>query len=258
MLKRDDVIAFIYKTIGNDLLDKALMVDEVANGVQFLGAEEIEKISLGVSLNEEFLYKAAKNSSNFCIFHHGFDPRTWKSRYSLSAQKRLKIIINNKITIVGLHYSLDAHPEIGNNAQIINKLGAKIKASLFEDWGYVAVFDKEQDIHDLAHSCQEIFNHDVLVIAGGSDKVKTIGVVSGAAKPHDAEIAEMEAKGVELFISGETSESTIHKMKESGINYFICGHYATEVFGVKALGDKIKKEFGEKIDVDFIDIKNPI
>jgi putative NIF3 family GTP cyclohydrolase 1 type 2 len=68
----------------------------------------------------------------------------------------------------------------------------------------------------------------------------------------------MEAKGVEAYISGETSESTVHKMKESGISYFVCGHYATEKFGVQALGDIIKTNFKDKLEVKFIDVENPI
>ena len=73
-----------------------------------------------------------------------------------------------------------------------------------------------------------------------------------------AEIAEMETKGVQLYISGETSEWLIHQMKESEINYFCGGHYATEVFGVQELGKVIKKHFGDKLEVEFIDIPNPI
>jgi putative NIF3 family GTP cyclohydrolase 1 type 2 len=68
----------------------------------------------------------------------------------------------------------------------------------------------------------------------------------------------MEEKGVELFITGESSESIPYKMKESEINYFVCGHYATEVFGVQELGKKIKSQFKDKIKVEFLDIKNPI
>ena len=258
MVKRDELIDFIYQTIGKELLDKALQKDEVANGIQFLGSEKVGVVTLGVSLNEEFLNEAVALKSNFCIFHHGFDPRTWKSRFSSYAQKRLKVIFKNDLTVMGLHYALDAHPEIGNNAQIIKKLGAKIKSTLFDDWGFVATFDRKKDVHDLAHRCQEIFNHDILLIAGNPEKIKTIGVVSGAAKPYDLEISEMEAKGVEVFISGETSESTIHKMKESGISYLLCGHYATEKFGVQELGRKIESKFKGKLRVEFIDIQNSI
>ena len=159
---------------------------------------------------------------------------------------------------MAFHYALDAHPEVGNNAMIIKKLDAKLGKPFIEEWGYTATFDEAQDVSDLAHKCEEMFDHEIFVVEWKSDKVKTIGVVSGGAKPYPDEIAEMEAKGVELFISGEASESSPHKMQESGIGYFVCGHYATEKFGVQELGKKIKSKFKSKIEVEFIDVENPI
>ena|SRR3990167_9276795 len=257
MVKRDELIEFIYKTIGEKLVEKALQMDDLANGVQILGGEDIKKVVVGVSLNEEFLKLAVKNGSNFCIFHHGLDARTYKSRLPVYYQKRIKLVVKNDITVMAFHYALDAHPEVGNNAMIIKKLGAKLGKPFIEEWGYTATFDEAQDVSDLAHKCEEMFDHEIFVVEGRSQKVKTIGVVSGGAKPYPDELAEMEAKGVELFISGEASESSPHKMQESGISYFVCGHYATEKFGVQELGKKIKSKFMSKIDVEFIDIENP-
>jgi len=258
MVKRDELINFIYATVGKELLEKALQKDEHPNGVQVLGSDAVKKVALGVSLNEEFLQKAIKAGSNFCIFHHGFDVTAYRARYSLYSQKRLKLIFQNDMTVVGFHYALDAHPEIGNNATIIRMLGAKIDQPFWDEWGYTATFSKPKDVHELAHKCKDLFNHEIFVVNSGPEKVKKIGVVSGGAKPYAENVAEMEAKGVELFITGETSESSPHKMIEERINYFVGGHYATEVFGVKELGKKIKSHFKNKIDVEFIDIRNPI
>lgn len=258
MVERDELIKYIYDTIGNEWVEKALTKDEVANGVQILGGEKVNRVTLGVSLNEEFLKKTVEKKSNFCIFHHGLDPRTDKSRFPIYLQKRLKIIFQNEITVMGFHYCLDAHPEFGNNATIIKKLGATIKDTLSDEWGYIAEFDSPQDVHKLAEKCHKLFKHEIFVIPYGSKKVKTVGVVSGAATPHAEDLAETQDKGVELFISGETSESAPHKMKEAGINYFVCGHYATEVFGVQELGKKIKSHFGNKLQVEFVDVENPI
>ncbi|MBI2010161.1 MAG: Nif3-like dinuclear metal center hexameric protein [Candidatus Chisholmbacteria bacterium] len=193
-----------------------------------------------------------------CIFHHGFDPRTYKSRFSRSAQKRLRLIAKHELTILGFHYSLDAHPQIGNNSVIIRELGAELGEPLFDEWGYIGRFRTFQDVKELSKKCAKLFEHDIFAVYAGPEKVSTIGVVSGSAKPYDAELAEMAAKGVELFITGEPSESVPHRMKESGINYFAGGHYATEVFGVQELGKKLKANFKNKLDVEFIDIPNPI
>ncbi|MFH1280604.1 MAG: Nif3-like dinuclear metal center hexameric protein [Candidatus Beckwithbacteria bacterium] len=258
MIKRDELIRFINKTIGEDVIEKALVKDELANGVQFLGNEEVFRVALGVSLNEDFLIEAVKAKSNFCIFHHGYDARVWKSRVPTGSQKRLKIIFENNLTIMGFHYSLDAHKEIGNNAVIIRELGAKITDSLFEEWGLVGEFPTPQEVIKLSEKCAKLFEHDIFAVLSGPKKIKIIGVVSGGGKPYAEHLAEMEEKGVELFISGESSESIPHKMKESKINYFAGGHYATEVFGVQELGKRIKEHFKEKLKVEFIDIPNEI
>lgn len=258
MVKRNELIKFVYQIIDQDLLKKALEKDEIANGVQFLGSENVTRVALGVSCNEDFLLEAAKADSQMVICHHGLDVRTWKSRYPRFIQKQLKVVVANRLTVIGLHYALDAHPTIGNNAVIIRKLGAKIKEPLFDDWGYTAVFDRPQNVTQLQKRCAALFNHDVLAVLAGPKQVKTIGVASGRGTPGMAELAEMEAKGVELYISGETSEWVIHQMKESEINYFCGGHYATEVFGIQELGKEIKAHFKEKLEVEFIDIPNVI
>ena len=258
MVKRDEIIKFIYQTIGNELMQKALVKDEVANGVQWLGQDEVQKVALGVSANEEFLLAAVKAGANFCIFHHGLDTRVWKSRYPMFTQKRLKVIIENKLTVVGLHYALDSHPEIGNNAVIIRELGAKIIEPLFDEWGYTAKFNQPQPIEQIKSSCEKLFNHKIFSVESGPKMITTIGVVSGRGTPEVGEIAEMETKGVELYISGETSEWVIHQMQESQINYFCGGHYATEVFGVRELGKIIKANYKDKLEIEFIDIPNEI
>lgn len=258
MIRRDDLIKFVYQTIGEDLLKKSLEKDEIANGIQWLGAENISKVVLGVSVNEDFLLETARADSQMIICHHGLDVRTWKSRYPRFIQKQLKVIVENQLTVMAFHYALDAHPTIGNNATIIRLLGAKIKQPLFDDWGWTAEFDQPQTIEQIKTACEKLFNHKIFSVIAGPKNIKTIGVVSGRGVPSMGEIAELEAKGVELFISGETSEWTVHQMKESAINYFCGGHYATEVFGVQELGKTIKAYYKDQLELEFIDIPNEI
>ncbi|MBN1168881.1 Nif3-like dinuclear metal center hexameric protein [Candidatus Woesebacteria bacterium] len=258
MVSRDKLVEYINGVFGEDLLAKAEKKDELANGIQFLGKKEVRKIAFGVSLNEEFLKKAIKWGAQFCVFHHGFDPRTYKSSYSLSTQKRLRLIIKNELTIMAFHYGLDAHPYIGNNAVIIEKLGADIDEPFFDEWGYFGTFTEPKSVEKLKSECERIFDHEILAIYSNKKKIRKIGVCSGAAKPYVENISEMEKKGVELFISGETSESKPHAMLENEIAYFVCGHYATEVFGIKNLAEDVKKEFNGQLEVKFIYIKNPI
>lgn len=258
MVTQDKITKTINEIIGQELLDKAEQKDDRANGVQISGSQKVDKIALGVTCNEAFLTEAVESGAQYCIFHHGIDTQAYKSRYSVSAQKQLKVIFDNNLTIAAYHYALDAHPKIGNNAVIIRELGAKIVQPLFDDWGFVAKFDNPQDVEKLSQKCSKLFEHDVFAVLNGPKKVKTIGIVSGGAKPYAQNLFEMQSKGVELFISGETSEWVPHRMHESEINYFVCGHYATEVFGVQELGKVLKAKLKDKVEVEFIDIPNPI
>lgn len=258
MVARDELIRFIHQIIGENLLKKTTQKEEMANDVQILGDKNVSKIALGVSLNAEFLTQAVNWGANFVILHHGFDVRTYKSRYPLFSQKRLELIFKNNLTLMGFHYALDAHPEIGNNAIIIQKLGAEIDQPFMEEWGYTAVFKKPQKLGELKKNCRRLFRHNVFSIESGPESVTKIAVVSGGGKPAVVDALEMQEKNVELFITGEAAESVPHTMKELGINFFACGHYATEVFGVRELGRKIEEKFGKKIEIEFIDIPNPI
>ena len=148
---------------------------------------------------------------------------------------------------------------IGNNATIIKRLGAKITGQFWgEGWGFIAKFVEPQSLTALKNKCAKIFNHEISSFLVNSKPVRTIVVVSGSTKPNAEDIAVMEEQGVELFISGEPTESAPHKLLESGINYFIGGHYNTEVFGVQELGKRIKSRFGDKVKVEFIDIPNQV
>jgi len=258
MLKRDELIDHVYALIGQDVISKAKSMDELPNGVQFLGSDQVETVTLGVSLNEAFLQEAVQKESNFSVFHHAFDPRTYKSIYSSNSQKRLKLIFQNQFTIMGFHAALDIHPTLGNNAQIIKKLGASIKDPFFDNWGYTAEFSKALSLDQFESKLKTLFGKNYTAFISGPDQIKSLAVCSGAAKPYAEHIEQMNALRVQAYLSGETSESRPHVMMEEGINYFLCGHYATEVFGVLALGKALSDRVGDRVIIEFIDIPNPI
>jgi dinuclear metal center YbgI/SA1388 family protein len=259
MVTRDELTHTVHQLIGEELVAKANMIDDAgANGVQFHGAQEVRKVALGVSLNSDFLREALVAGAQYCIFHHGFDPRTVGYRYGHSAQERLALIIKNDLTIAGYHFALDAQPEFGNSATIARLLGATRVDTLDDEWGCVAELPKPIEIDKLSSQCAEIFSHDIIAVKSGPSNVQRVGIVTGAGKPYQVIIEELISKGVELYISGESSESRLHAMQEEGINYFLAGHYATEVFGVQELGKKLKAHYKDKLEVEFIDIPNPL
>jgi dinuclear metal center YbgI/SA1388 family protein len=260
MIKRDTLTKFLNNYFGEELIGEARKKDEhMPNGLQWLGKEEIKKLAIGVSANVDFFKEAVKTCADAVLVHHAMAIDVPFNIFSNSLQKRLKFLAKNNLSLYGYHYILDSHPKIGNNVQIIKALGAKkTKQTIHEGWGWIGEFAKKQDIDKLAKKCAKIFSHDVFVVKSGKDEVKRIGVVSGRGMPFKEKKLELVEKEVELYISGEISEWNPAEFKEMGICYFACGHYATEVFGVQALGKVIKKEFREKLEVEFIDIPNPL
>jgi len=260
MIKRDQLKKFLDEYFGQELIDKARKKDEhMPNGLQWSGKERVKKLVLGVSVSEDFLTEAVKSGADAVLVHHGLSQNTPYNLYAQSLQKRLKILTKNNLSLWGYHYILDVHPQIGNNAVIIKKLGAqKTDTSVFDEWGWVGEFKKKEKVSDLVDKCTEIFSHDVFMVKSGERLVKRIGVVSGRGVGHAQENSELVEKNIQVYITGEISEWIPAQFKEMGITYLACGHYATEVFGVQELGKVIKEEFKDKLKVEFIEIPNPL
>jgi dinuclear metal center YbgI/SA1388 family protein len=255
MVHRDKLTAFVFNTLGQELLTHAESVDSVPNNVQIHGSEEVSRVVLGVSASPEFIEQAVQSQADYLIVHHGLRTADLIGGRFDAYEHRLRLIFQNDMTLSGYHYALDAHKNLGNNALIIEKLQAeRLDEPYFDGWGWVAEFDKPQYIHELADRCSKLFKHDVFAVYAGPEKITRMGVCSGGARPHGKEFFEILDQGIELHLTGEISESGPYMAEEGSFNYFACGHYATEVFGIQALGEQIKKKFGGDLEVEFIDV----
>jgi len=83
--------------------------------------------------------------------------------------------------------------------------------------------------------------------------VRTIGIVSGAAA---GLLDDAVAAGLDAFLTGEPREHITSDARELGLHFVAAGHYATETFGVRALGDLLAERFG--IEHTFVEIANPV
>lgn len=262
MVTRDELITFIENTIGTDLVSKARIKDIYSNGVQIHGVENVSKIALGVTLTHDFLVESVAAGVQFCLTHHGLDLSSHNivgGRIHGGLQRDLQYIFENELTVAGYHYSLDAQPEFGNNSTLIKELDAtKTDEPFFDDWGYVAEFKSPVKATILADKLASITSHDVFTVYGGPTNIKRLGVCTGGAKPYDRTLWEIIDKKLDGIVSGEIIEPSIAQAMGVGYNYFAAGHYATEVFGVQELGKKLKENFGGKLEVEFIDLPNPL
>jgi len=246
MAKRDDIIVYL-----NDLLNINDFNDYGPQGLQVEGNPEVNRIATAVSASVELFEQAAKSSADMIIVHHGI---LWERDSHVikgGLKKRIKILLENDMTLLAYHLPLDKHAEFGNNALAAKSLGLA-NLQEFADVGIkgqVAPLSMEtllQKIKDLYHS-------DPLVFGFGPKEIARIGICSGKADKH---IAEAIDSGLHAFITGEVSESIMHQAKEGNIHFIAAGHYATERIGIRALGEHLAQKFA--VDITFIDIPNPV
>ena len=244
----------------DDLLDASQFKDYCPNGLQIEGRSEVQNIVTGVTSSQALIDAAVEVKADMLLVHHGF---FWPGESPTIVgikQRRIKRLLEADISLVGYHLPLDAHPILGNNAQLAKMLNLEIEGR-FGGSGVQAVamhgrLSQPMDASELNSHISTVLNRQVLHISPDiSDKktIQTIGWCTGAAQSYIEKAVEL---GVDAFITGEVSEQTTHIARECGIHFFAAGHHATERYGVKALGEHLSQHF--ELNQQFIDIDNPI
>jgi dinuclear metal center YbgI/SA1388 family protein len=191
------------------------------------------------------------------VAHHGlfwdFHPRS----VTPAMKERLRILFDRDMSLAGYHLPLDAHPEVGNNALICAALGLE-RAEPFgehrgQNVGFVGRSAEGIAFDELRRRCAEAFGQEPFVWDTGPETVHSVGIVSGAAA---SSFGEAIAKGLDAFLTGEPAEHVMADARESRTHFIAGGHYATETFGVRRLGELLEAEFG--LEHHFVEVPNPI
>jgi dinuclear metal center YbgI/SA1388 family protein len=251
-----DVIAFL-----DELLDIGRFADLGPNGLQVPGAERVTTVLTGVSAQRELFERAVEEQAQLVLAHHGilwdFEPR----RIGPAQAARLKLLLQNDIALAGYHLPLDAHPEHGNNALLAQALGATSHAPAFpfkgEPIGAIARFDGDDPqgipATDLFARVERATNREPLVFDAGPQRIRTLGIVTGSAANALADAIDMR---LDAFLTGEPKEHVMAQARESGLHFVAAGHYATETFGIRRLGELVAERFG--VRHVFADVPNPV
>ena len=211
----------------NAYLNAASFKDYAPNGLQVEGKPEIHRIVLGVSASQALIDHACSMGADCILVHHGWFWKGERSEVVGMKQRRLKALLKNDINLIAYHLPLDAHEEVGNNAEIARVLGLEIE--------------------------QRAGSLELLCVEAGAE-VRRVGWCSGAAQD---ELVEAASLGCDVYISGEISERTTYEARENGILYLACGHHATETLGIRALGRHIKNLWPE-LEIFWFDDENPV
>lgn len=244
----------------DDLLESTQFQDYCPNGLQVEGRHEVSNIVTGVTASQALIDAAVEAKADMLLVHHGFFWPGEAPNIVGMKLRRIKRLVEANISLVAYHLPLDAHPQIGNNAQLAEILGIEVQGR-FGGSGAQAIGMYGRIVEPLAASrfadhISNNLNRQVLHIPPDSNpacEIKTIAWCTGAAQSY---IEQAVALGVDAFITGEASEQTTHIARECGIHFFAAGHHATERYGVKALGEHLAQHFD--VNQQFINIDNPI
>jgi len=252
MADRDELISFLDR-----LLDAPSFDDYGPNGLQVPGTREVHKVVTGVSAHRELFALAAQSGAQMVLCHHGI---IWGSRpqpISPAQRARLEALFGADMSLAAYHLPLDAHLEHGNNALICDAIGFEPGAPFAEakgrPIGLTARSAEGVAFSELRSRCATAFGQEPFVWDSGPETVHSIGVVSGGG---DFAFAEAVALGLDAFVTGEPSEPAMADSREAGVHFVAGGHYATETFGVRRLGELLAENFS--VEHEFLSIPNPV
>jgi dinuclear metal center YbgI/SA1388 family protein len=253
MAQRNDVLQF-----ADELLSSPEFSDYCTNGLQVHGSAEVTKIATAVSCSLAVFEAAAAAGAQMLLVHHG---RFWTGDPLIVDQRRrdrLRTLFAGDINLVGYHLPLDAHPEIGNNALICEALGLAATDEPFavlngKALGVVGEYEGAVAWEDFLARVESVMERAPLALGRTPSDVRRVAICSGgsARSVHSA-----AALGADAFITGEPREDSHVDATEAGIAFIAAGHYATETFGIRALGDRLATEFG--LTHTFIPSDNPV
>jgi dinuclear metal center YbgI/SA1388 family protein len=238
----------------DELLAADSIDDYCANGLQVAGERRVRRLVSGVTASQALLEAAIDADADAILVHHGYFWRGEDPRLVGMKGRRIATLIRAGCSLLAYHLPLDVHPELGNNRRLAAVLELPDPRPAAADglvWSSRLRSPRPSDA--LAEDVGRRLGRAPLHIRAIDRPVGHVGWCTGAAQRF---LSDAHTLGVDLFISGEVSEQTVHEARELGIDYLAAGHHATERYGVQALGEHLAARFG--LEHRFIDIDNPV
>lgn len=235
-------------------LETSRFRDYCPNGLQVEGGAEINALVSGVTANLALIEAAVEAKADAILVHHGWFWKNEDARIVGIKQRRLALLLKHDISMLAYHLPLDAHPVLGNNAQLALRLGLQLDSNFGDQMlGCLGAAEEELPLSAWQSLLIQKLGHKPLLVGEPNKLISRVAWCSGAAQSY---FAEAIALGVDAFVTGEISEPMVHLSRESGVAFIAAGHHATERFGVSALGEDLAQKFG--ISHCFIDVSSPV
>lgn len=252
-MRREELAAYL-----NGMLMPERFRDYCPNGLQVEGRAEIGRIVCGVTASRALIEAAIARDADAILVHHGWFWKNEDGRVTGFRKQRLQALLAHDINLFAYHLPLDAHPDLGNNAQLAQRLDWAITGHFADqEIGFLgtpgAVSQGLTFARDIVAQVESVLGRRPQLIGDPEREVRTIAWCSGGAQGY---FEQAILAGADLYISGEISEQTVHLARESGVPYMAAGHHATERFGVMALGVHLAECCG--LACDYVEIDNPV
>ena len=244
----------------DSLLQPERFKDYGPNGLQVEGKAEIQRVVSGVTASRALIEAAIAAQADAIFVHHGLFWRGQDGRITGWMKQRLQLLLAHDINLFAYHLPLDAHPELGNNAQLGRVLGFAADARFGEqDLGFAApaAFENVQAVAD--HVAQALGRPVTLAypgaVGGGAAAQRPVRRVAWCTGGAQGYFESAIATGVDVFITGEISEPQAHLAREMGVGFIAAGHHATERYGAPAVAAHVAEQC--RLSHQFIEIDNP-
>jgi dinuclear metal center YbgI/SA1388 family protein len=236
------------------LLQTNLFKDYCPNGVQVEGREEVRRIATGVTASQQVLEEAISWGADAILVHHGYFWRNEEATIVGIKKRRIAQLLRNDVSLLAYHLPLDAHAELGNNAQL-GKLLALTELGRFgeQNIAWLGSLAQPVKLAQFAQQLTHVLYRAPQVIGNGDKNIQKVAWCTGGAQGY---FEEAIALGADAYLTGEVSEQNFHMANETGVGFIAAGHHATERFGIQALGKHLERQFG--LEHRFFDQDNPV
>jgi dinuclear metal center YbgI/SA1388 family protein len=241
----------------NQLLEASRFRDAATNGLQVEGRATVRRLAVAVSANRATIERAVAADADALLVHHGlFWGDGWRALTGIVRQ-RVRPLLVHEVSLIAYHLPLDAHPELGNNAQLALALGLEPIQPFAEvagvPIGWIAQASETRHLEELVAAVEALTERQPVVLPGGRSAVRRVAILSGSGASALDEAATYEC---DVLLTGEARETTMALARELGVTVIVAGHEATERLGVQALARHLAATFG--LEVTFLHDPNPI
>jgi dinuclear metal center YbgI/SA1388 family protein len=214
----------------------------------------VRRIATAVTASQQALEDAIAWGADAILVHHGYFWRNEDAAITGIKKRRIAQLLRNDVSLLAYHLPLDAHLELGNNAQLGKLLGLEAQGRFGEqDIACVGALVQPQSLSRFSQQVAHGLQRTPQVIGDGTRDIRRIAWCSGGAQGY---FEQAIAQGVDAYLTGEISEQNYHLAQESGVAFIAAGHHATERYGIQALGNHLGAQFG--LEHRYFESDNPV